>query len=295
MSTAATFPEMETNGTANPYSCVGVGTEYIHLLNITDPTNDSIIYAETGYAFDLRLLNQLFESLTLVITECEKRLAIKPDAYLKRTYRKWLKLDAWLTYSLDTGARQRELRSINKQGAQVGMKRSLLKDGWQYWHRGKNQTGVRKAFISEVGRKKLIKMWEVDGLPTNDFVFSTECESMRKMWNELKNEHLSGEFRESFPMPRKSVMKECQKYSLKSFRKTHASALFDYYWNRYDNPTMALERVQEALGHKTKAMTWQHYAREIERVGRGHYKNILPFGLIKLSKKEYGQSHLLNF
>lgn len=174
-----------------------------------------------------------------------------------------------------TGSRIQELEN---------MKRCMLQENYIYWKCGKNQNGWRKEYLPNDFIKEMQEYWNNERIEQNNMI-NVKPNTFRRYFTRLRK-RLSPEWREKRKIMIGNEIKTQYSYALKGFRKNFATLLFTYFWDKYGDSGVAVERVSKRMKHSSRHMTANHYIETMEQIDGPRFKGFLPFEIVTQIKQK---------
>jgi integrase len=160
------------------------------------------------------------------------------------------------------------------------MQRSKICDGYIYWECGKNQHGWRKEYLPADFIAELEYYWKRNRMPI-DNVLGVSSDTFTRYFRKYVRPKLSIEWHEHRVVVNDDKLEDIYKYALKGFRKNFATLLFCYFWRKYNDAYVAVERVSKRMRHSSKHITVNHYIETVEQIEAEKYMNLMPFEIIE--------------
>lgn len=170
-----------------------------------------------------------------------------------------------------TGCRISELDNMHK---------SKIHEGNIYWKCGKNQTGWRKEYLPSEFIAELEYYWKRNRT-AQDQVLGVSSETFSRYFRKDIRPNLSPAWHEQRTVINSGDLEDIYKYSLKGFRKNFATLLFAYFWHKYNDSGVAVERVSKRMQHSSKHITVNHYIETMEQIEAEKYMHLMPFEIIE--------------
>lgn len=170
-----------------------------------------------------------------------------------------------------TGCRITELDNMDKR---------KIYQNFIYWKCGKNQHGWRKEYLPPQYIAELEYYWKRNKTP-QDKIFGVSSATYCRYWRKEIRPKLSPEWQEHIAIINGDELEEIYKYVLKGLRKNFATLLFCYFWKKYKDASIALEKVSKRMKHSSKHMTANHYIETIEQIDAEKYMHLMPFEIIE--------------
>ena len=169
-----------------------------------------------------------------------------------------------------TGCRIRELDNMEK---------SKLQGNWLYWKCGKNQHGWRKEYLPSEFVAELEYYWKRNRTP-QDKIMGVSSDTFTRYFRKIRK-NLDPKWQEQRLTIRADILEKSYKYELKGFRKNFATLLFAYFYNKYDDASVAVERVSKRMKHSNTHITVNHYIETMEQIQAEKYMHLMPFEIIE--------------
>lgn len=169
-----------------------------------------------------------------------------------------------------TGCRIAELDNMHK---------SKIYQNYIYWKCGKNQHGWRKEYLPPEFIVELECYWKNNRTP-HDQVLGISSDTFTRYFRRDIRPNLSQEWQEHKVIINDGELEDVYKYVLKGLRKNFATLLFCYFWKKYDDAGVALEKVSKRMHHSSKHITANHYIETIEQIEADKYSHLMPFEIL---------------
>jgi len=158
-----------------------------------------------------------------------------------------------------------------------------VKGNWLYWTIGKNQTGMRRAWLCNKHLKVYKEYWDTHAC-VGDHLLGAKGESLANRWRKEVRQHMP-EMQKQYINLNKTLMKDEYLYQAKSFRKTYCTLRYAYFLDQEKgDKVIALLKLQAEMRHSCKEMSYLHYVRDIKKIQADKYLGLKPYEILEKCK-----------
>jgi integrase len=151
-------------------------------------------------------------------------------------------------------------------------------DGYIYWKTGKTGKSRKEflpdEFINEINVYRTLKRVHCKT------VIHVKSQTFRRKFNLNIRPNLGHAWNNKKPFLRKGGFHYEFKLQLKGFRKNFATLLFMYFWNKYNDPTLAALMVSKRMVHSSQHITANHYIQTTFDISAKDCMGLMPFEIL---------------
>lgn len=140
------------------------------------------------------------------------------------------------------------------------------------WGLGKGQHGYRKEEMPEWWWKELALYRKTHRVPAQK-LFGPTHRTFRRQWDWAREDQLPEEWRAKSTRVLQGTLQQAYKFQLKGLRKTYQTHLFNSYYKKWKDPSIALELTSKKMRHKSTRITMYHYVQCSDQIKIKEYED----------------------